>query len=138
MHHREGRELRRLLVRALVLKQAAAHHVLAGVAVTECRATAARADQLVAVRDGEDRFVLQFDGERNRACKQVAVAARPDQGVRAADANRECPDDAIVDSRSDLDLVRPRLAPDICAPRLDILDGGCPDRRGTSAAILGG
>ena len=97
MHHHEGRELRRLLVRALVLEQAAAHNVLAGVAVTERRATAARADQLVAVADGEDRFVLQFDSQRHRARKQIAVAARPDQGVRAADANQECPNDALVD-----------------------------------------
>ena len=109
-------------LRALVLEQAAAHNVLAGVAVTERRATAARADQLVAVPDGEDRFVSQFDSERNRARKQIAVAARPDQGVRAADANQERPDDALVEPRPELDLVRPRLAPDLCAPRLDILD----------------
>src|SRR5512132_413581 len=77
MHHHEGRELRRLLVRALVLEQAAAYNVLGGVAIAEREATAARADQLVAVPDGEDRFVLQFGGERNRARKQIGVAARP-------------------------------------------------------------
>jgi hypothetical protein len=122
VHHRHGGELRRLLVRALVLEQAAAHNVLGGVAVAGRRATAARADPLVAVPDGEARFVSQFDGERNSARKQIEVAARPHQGVRAADANEQCPDDALVEPRSDLDLVRGRLAPDLGAPRLDVLD----------------
>jgi hypothetical protein len=66
--------------------------------------------------------VSQFDGERNRARKQIAVAARPHQGVRAAGANEQRPDDGLVGPRSDLDLVRARLAPDLGAPRLAVAD----------------
>ena len=73
MHHREGGELRRLLVRALVLEQRAAYDVLGGVAVAERRAAAAGADHLVAVADVENRFVAQFDSERNRSQQQLSV-----------------------------------------------------------------
>jgi hypothetical protein len=54
--------------------------------------------------------------------KQIAVAARPYQGVRAAGANEQRPDDGLVGPRSDLDLVPARLAPDLGAPRLDVPD----------------
>jgi len=65
VHHRQGRGLGRLLVRAFVLEQGAAHDILDGVAVPEGGATAAAADHLVAVPDGEERFVPQIGGERN-------------------------------------------------------------------------
>lgn len=62
MRHHEGGERRRLLVRAFVLEQRPAHHVLGGIRVAERRATAAGADQLVAVSVGEGRFVAQLNG----------------------------------------------------------------------------
>ena len=40
----------------------------------------------------------------DRTC--VCGGPRPDQGVRAADANQQCPDDALVEACPDLDLVR--------------------------------
>jgi hypothetical protein len=85
------------------------------------------ADELLAVPDGEDRFVSQFDGERNRARKQIAVAARPYQGVRAAGAYEQRPDDGLVGPRSDLDLERTSV-PAICTSR--------PAETGTSGAAI--
>jgi hypothetical protein len=86
-----------------------------------------RCDELLAVPDGEDRFVSQFDGERNRARKQIAVAARPYQGVRAAGAYEQRPDDGLVGPRSDLDLERTSV-PAICTSR--------PAETGTSGAAI--
>ena len=62
------------------------------------------------------------DGERDRARKQIAVAARLHHGVRAVDADQHRPDETIVESGSELDLVCPRLAPDLCTPGLAVVD----------------
>lgn len=72
VHHRHRGELRRLLAGALVLEQSAADDVLRGVAVTKRRAPVARADQLVAVPNGEDRFVSQLDRQPSGAPEQVS------------------------------------------------------------------
>ena len=85
MHHRHRGELRRLLAGALVLEQSAAHDVLGGLAVTKRRAPVARADQLVAVPHGEDRFVSQLDRQASGA-PELAEMMTPDRrrGTRVA------------------------------------------------------
>ncbi len=122
MHHREGGEHRRLLVRALVLEQRAAQYVVGDVAVAKRRAASARADHLAAVADGEDRFVSQFDGQRNRAREQIAIAGSHRERVRQGRANTQRPHDAVIEAGADLDLVRTGLALDLCALGLDVVD----------------
>lgn len=64
----------------------------------------------------------QFDGERNRSQEQIAVAPYLGVPLRPVGLRTDRPDDAVVEAGADLDLVRARLAPDLRAPRLDVLD----------------
>lgn len=116
VHHRHGGEPRRLHVVGHSSSNRTPPTISsAGVAVAERGATAARAEQLVAVPGGEGRFVSQFDGERNRSQEQVAVAPYLGVPLRPVGLRTDRPDDAVVEAAADLDLVRTRFAPDLRA-----------------------
>jgi hypothetical protein len=62
------------------------------------------ADELLAVPDGEDVGLCRTSTASGTVRKQIAVAARPDEGVRAPGANEQRPDDGLVGPRRTLIL----------------------------------
>jgi len=59
----------------------------------------------------------QLDRQRDRALS----SSRPRFPPGLVTSDQQSPGYAIVEAGTDLDLVRPRLAPDLCAPRLDVI-----------------